>query len=358
MTKISPLLVDQLDLPTTFSVIGENATVTNVIDLAKCEHCCTSPRALEALKLIDPRHLFEHWDAQDRVLRTKLAELHDVPVAQVFLVSGGMGGIRYAFEILTRPGSRVGLLKPDFPFWWDAQRAQTQVTWLESSAYPFAQNAEQITRFVAREQIPFTIFSNPHAGTGVKKSIDAVEELLRRAPNTFFVIDEADAMEAESAASLTMRHENLLIIRSFSKFYGLAGLRIGYMVVPLSLVEHFRCFIDPLEVTSIGIILATAVLDDLDFHRQTQALVRSNLSIIEQACAGTHYRIVPGSSCFACYLSADENVADPCAALAERRVKLSASSFFGLSSGGRINLCNPPELIRAAAEIIRTIAPR
>lgn len=335
---IDPLLVDRLALPTTFSVFGEDTTATNVIDLAKCENCCTSPKALEALTLIDPRCLFEHWDAQDRALRAKLAELHGVPAGQVFLVRGGMGGIRYAFEILTRPGSRVGLLKPDFPFWWDAQRAQTQAIWLESFAYPFAQDVDQVAQFVAEEQIPFAIFSNPHAGTGVKKPLGAIEELVRGAPDTFFVVDEADAMETDSAAFLTTRHENLLIIRSFSKFYGLAGLRIGYVVVPSSLVEHFRCFIDPLEVTSIGIIAATAVLDDLDFHRQTQDRVRDNLHIIEQACAGTHYRIVPGSSCFACYLSADEGVADPCAALARRCVKLSASSFFGLRQAD-VSIC-------------------
>mgnify|MGYP001577647113 CR=1 FL=1 len=351
-----PLLVDRLTLPTTFSVFGEDTAATNVIDLAKCENCCTSPKVLEALKLLDPRYLFEHWDAQDRALRAKLAELHGVPVGQVFLVSGGMGGIDYAFRVLTRPGGQVGLLKPDFPFWWDAQRAQTQMTWLESPAYPFAQDIDQVAHFIAEKGIPFIIFSNPHAGTGVKKSLAAIVELVRRAPDTFFVVDEADAMETDSAAFLTTRHENLLIIRSFSKFYGLAGLRIGYVVVPPSLVEHFRCFINPLEVTSIGIIAATAVLDDLDFHRQTQERVRSNLRIIEQACAGTHYRIVPDSSCFACYLSADEGVADPCAALERRRVKLSASSFFGLSSGGRINLCNTPELVLEAAKRIREAA--
>jgi len=51
--------------------------------------------------------------------------MYGVDVKQVFLVSGGMGGVQYAFGIFTKPRTRVGLLRPDFPFWWFAAKART-----------------------------------------------------------------------------------------------------------------------------------------------------------------------------------------------------------------------------------------
>ena len=69
--------------------------------------------------------LSDHWESQPEELRGRLAEMYGVDVKQVFLVSGGMGGVQYAFGIFTKPRTRVGLLRPDFPFWWFAAKART-----------------------------------------------------------------------------------------------------------------------------------------------------------------------------------------------------------------------------------------
>ncbi|HEY4487477.1 MAG TPA: aminotransferase class I/II-fold pyridoxal phosphate-dependent enzyme [Candidatus Paceibacterota bacterium] len=355
-SKLVPLLVRGLTLPTTLSRFGIDHPIA--CDLAKCENCKASPLALEAVRRhVEGRMLSDHWESQPEDLRQHLAEIYDVDVKQVFLVSGGMGGVQYAFGIFTQPRTRVGLLRPDFPFWWFAAKARTGAFELKSGTFPFAHSVESIVQFVHEKRIQFLVLANPNAALGTKKSLDDIESLVKSAPNTVFIIDESDAIETDSSAHLTSRYENMCVIGSFSKWLGLAGLRVGFMVVPPRYTEHFGNFINPVELTSYGMVAASAVLGHIAFQRETQERVQANLRLLESACVGTRYQIVPGSSCFASYLWTDEGPEDPCVVLADHGVQLAPAAFFGLDRGGRINLSDPP-LIRAAADMIRAIAPR
>ena len=248
-------ILEAFPLPTTLSSFSAEKAEKR-INLAKCENCAVSSRVMAALADIRPALLKDHWDPQDHVLRAKLARLHGVDREQVLLVSGGNGGIRYTFEMFTTPGMQIGLLKPDYPFWYFSQRSRTTIAWLENRTFPFRHEPDDIVRFVQDQSCRFVILSNPNGGLGTKKTGSEIETIVRSSPGTVFVIDESDAIDTDSAADLTVRHENVIVIRSFSKFYGLSGLRIGYIVVPVALSEHFKRFIDFLELTGTRFALS------------------------------------------------------------------------------------------------------
>ena len=344
-------------MPTRFT--GFDTEPSGRINLAGCENCCASPRVLQLFSNIDPRLLTDHWQSQDPRLRSKLATLHGVHPGQVFLTSGAESAISYIFEKWAKGGVRkAGLLQPDYPaFEHFIDRNSLDVRWLRSMQYPFTHNLNDVLRFVRKEDLPFLAISNPNGVTGTRKAVSEITISVASAPDTLFVIDEADATDTESAAHLTLTYPNLIVIRSFSKFYGLSGLRIGYIVTPSAFSDGFSRMINPAELTGLAILAATEVLDDIEYQRATQERVKRSLAMIEEACQGNTYRVVPGSSCFAAYLWADKGIEDPYTLLERHNIDIARGAGFGLDRGGRMNLSDPAK-VRIAADVIRRTATK
>jgi histidinol-phosphate aminotransferase len=337
--KIKPHSVKPITIPTPFAEFG--AGPKDHVDLAGCENVGPSTRVMETIArevANTPALVYDHWKAQDDNLREQLGELHGVPADQIFITAGALAGVDYSFKIFVDSDTEVALLRPDFPgFIHYANRERANVNWLESPNFPFQFSVADIADFVKRRDIGFTILSNPNAVTGTMKDPEEVKELINANPDTFHVIDEADTiMPDKSAAYLVNENSNAAFLGSFSKFYGLSGLRVGYVVSPKSMAEHFSRTISPIEVNSIGLLAAREVLGDKAYQAETQTRISRNLEALEKACAGTEYQVAPGSRCLASYLwSAGVDTAE---ALGERGLKIAQASTFGLDSGGRVNL--------------------
>jgi histidinol-phosphate aminotransferase len=338
---ITAFSVPKIWVPTQFQVLDAQHSAR--CNLAGCENCHVSPLALEAISNPDPEWLRDHWLSQDETLRRSLGEFHGVAHEQVFLTSGAIGGIRYSFEVFTRPGSHVGLMRPEWPgFLFYAQRNRTRVSYLEQLTFPFHFHTRDLIDFVRREEIEFVILSNPSAVTGYLWDPDEVSELLDSCPQTLFVIDEADAIYPHlSAAHLVKEHANGVFLMSFSKFYGLSGLRIGYLVTPARYARHFEETINPAELTSLSILAAREVFRDTHYQQETQRTVQRNLIRLKAAIDASPFQLVDESRCFATYLWADEPVDDPVDFLGRRGIDIVASGIFGLERGGRLNLSDP-----------------
>ncbi|WP_327417455.1 aminotransferase class I/II-fold pyridoxal phosphate-dependent enzyme [Streptomyces sp. NBC_01233] len=328
---------------------------TKRCNLAGCENDRPSPRALAAVQTPTAEMLTDHWNPQDARLRGDLAALHGVDPDLVFLTSGAMGAVRYAFEVFGVSAQHIGLLRPDWPgFRYFADRVGVRTSWLEHTRFPFQFEVDDVVRFVQYQGIDFVIISNPSAVTGRFWRRDEVDQLANACPQTMFVVDEADTIYPHlSSASLANDHRNVLFLESFSKFFGLSGLRIGYLVTPAAYVDDFDRTIDPIELTSLAIIAARESLTDTAYQHTTQREVEDNLAKVTAAVAQTPYRLAPRSQCFAAYLYGDETVTDPWIALGERGVDLVPASWFNLDRGGRLNLRNPNSIDRLVAALQR-----
>jgi histidinol-phosphate/aromatic aminotransferase/cobyric acid decarboxylase-like protein len=335
---IQPFSVPKIWVPTEFRVLGPSED--GRCNLAGCENCRISSMAIDAIRNPDPALLRDHWHSQDEGLRRAIAEVHRVAPGQVFLTSGAMGAIRYAFDVFTSPETHVGLLKPEWPgFQFFAERARARLTHLEIGEFPFRFDVDDVVEFVQRCGISFMIISNPSAVTGHLWDEAEIIELLASCPETFFVIDEADSIYPTlSAAHLANEHRNVLFLGSFSKFYGLSGLRIGYLVTPPAYVEDFDRTINPIEVTSLALVAAAAALADRAYQEETQRVVQENLRALVDATRGGPLRVGAESRCFATYLWAEEPYPDPFVTLAAQGISIAPGTTFGLRRGGRVNL--------------------
>jgi histidinol-phosphate aminotransferase len=131
--------------------------------------------------------------------------------------------------------------------------------------------------------------ANPNNPTGTYARSEEIEAFLRRVPERVLVVlDEAyneylpHDLKADSARWLK-RHPNLVITRTFSKAYGLAGLRVGYALAHPSVADIMNRVRQPFNVNSIALAAAVAALDDMEFVARSYA---ENLQGMKQIEAG------------------------------------------------------------------------
>ena len=110
---------------------------------------------------------------------------------------------------------------------------------------------------------------NPNNPTGYTHSIDFIEKLIIRFPNTVFLIDEAYAeFSGISVKSLVLEHENLIITRTFSKAFALANFRIGFILASKNNIKFISNIINTKNTTTFAQEAAIAVLSDINYMKK------------------------------------------------------------------------------------------
>lgn len=228
-----------------------------------------TPRARQAIfEDFDPDQLRRYPDSAAPELRAKVAALAGLSAENVVLGNGADELIRLAALTVLGPGDNGIFAWPSFPTYVTACRA----TGAEARAVNLA--ADWTIDFDAMRAAIFpstriVYLCNPNNPTGLLAPREAVREFIAELPDhVLCVLDEAYCEfasgddEPEGAQLIREGAENLLVLRTFSKVYGLAGLRIGYGLASprvASMVDRVR---NIFNVNSLAQCAALAALDD------------------------------------------------------------------------------------------------
>jgi histidinol-phosphate aminotransferase len=129
--------------------------------------------------------------------------------------------------------------------------------------------------------------ANPNNPTGTYVSEDQLARLLRELPSDVIpIIDEAysqyvEADDVSSALEMRELHDNLIVTRTFSKCYGLAGLRAGYAIARPEIVDLVNRVREPFNCNRLAQAAAAAALDDDDFVERSKQLNREGRAQLE-----------------------------------------------------------------------------
>ena len=227
-----------------------------------------SPKAIEAVKAaLAESHRYP--DGGTHRLREKLAALHGVTPEQIFIALGSSEIIDLASRVLLGPGKAGVTSEGSYAPFSVAIRA-SGAKLVRVRMRDFAFDLPAIAAGVTGET-RVVYLANPNNPTGTAFGMTDLEEFLRRLPgDVLVVLDEAYIHYAERAdmprsLELFRAHTNLLIMRTFSKVYGLAGLRIGYGIGQPAVVAAMNKLRTPFNVSGLAQAAALAALDD-DSH--------------------------------------------------------------------------------------------
>jgi len=198
-------------------------------------------------------------------LTAKLAEKWDLGTEQVWVSPGADGAIDYLSRAMLDPADPVLVPDPGFSYYgMSARYHHGDVRRYElSKADDFAMTADTVLDAYDGERIVFV--TSPHNPTGATMARAEIEALLSGVDEeTLVVVDEAygEFAEEPSAAALLDDYDNLAVLCTFSKAYGLAGLRIGYALVPEAWGDAYAKVSTPFAASEAALRAAMAALDD------------------------------------------------------------------------------------------------
>ncbi|HEX5093202.1 MAG TPA: histidinol-phosphate transaminase [Burkholderiales bacterium] len=214
-------------------------------------------------------------DGNGHELKTALAARYGVDMAQIVLGNGSNDVLELVALAFLGPGRAAVYSQHAFAVY----PLATQARGARGIAVParnFGHDLEAMAAAVDADTSVLWI-ANPNNPTGTHAAPEALEALVRRVPErVIVVIDEAyneylpPELRAETARWIK-RHPNLIVTRTFSKAYGLAGLRVGYALAHGSVADVMNRVRQPFNVNSVALAAATAALGDMEFVARSYA---------------------------------------------------------------------------------------
>ncbi len=262
-------------------VPGEQPKIDNLIKLNTNENPYgPSPKALAAIAHASGESLKLYPDPDGTALRQAIAKLYgDIAAEQVFLGNGSDEVLGHAFPALLKQAEPI--LLPDvtysfYPVYCGLFDIAYRTVPLDDG---FAIRVEDYAQ--ANGGI---VIANPNAPTGCALPLSDIARLLDANPDSVVIVDEAYVdFGAQSAVALVNRYPNLLVVQTLSKSRSLAGLRVGFAIGHVDLIEALNrvknCF-NSYPLDRLAIAGATAAIEDREwFERTRQAVMRTRTSL-------------------------------------------------------------------------------
>jgi threonine-phosphate decarboxylase len=196
---------------------------------------------------------------------------------------------------------------------------------------------------------------NPNNPTGRLLKRDDVMKIADAAKNLrcYLVVDEAfiDFAPEESVVREVINNPYLIVLRSMTKFYALSGLRIGYGIFPLSIINTFRKYKEPWSVNTIAQIAGFAAIRDAAYKSETFRIIQKEKKILEDGFKLLGITYFPSSTNF--YLIKHDSTQKIISSLRNRGIMIrDCSNFMGLDgSYMRIAVRSNKENIKLLKEI-------
>ena len=257
-------------------VPGEQPTDPSVIKLNTNENPYPpSPRVMEAIRAVTAEQLRRYPSPTGLAFREAAAKVHGLAPDWILPFNGGDELLSVAIRAAAGENHTVAYLEPSYslyPVLTEMQGAQALEFQYDiaGTAWSLPEGLETLER----EEAAVLLIVNPNAPSGHLETLARLEEIATGFGG-LLVIDEAYVDFAEhSALGLVKDHENVLILRTMSKGYGLAGLRFGYGIAQPSLLRQIEKVRDSYPVDAISIAAATAAMLDQEYAKSTWEKVK------------------------------------------------------------------------------------
>ena len=335
------------------------ASASGVIDLSSNENPYgPSPAALDAMTR-SQAVAGRYPDAEEEATAEAIARHHGMSPDRVVLGCGSSEVLRLCDAAFLGPGRTVVAARPTF----EAVLHYAKVTKAEPVTVPLTADFRHDLPAMARAcdaRTGLVYVCNPNNPTGTIVTGDELLAFLEKVPATAaVVVDEAyhhfvEAPAYRSAVERVDRFPNLVVTRTFSKIYGMAGMRLGYAVTSAANAERLRAHASWSNVNAAVLAAAQASLADEGLvARQRERLNGTRRWLVAELVRDGR-RTIPSETNFV-MIDAGGDVKPLIEALAARGIRV-GRRFAALSTWLRVTIGTPEET-RAFLEAFRAVAP-
>ena len=263
----------------TIQEIKEKYNLKEVYKLASNENILgPSPKISQIIKTcLDDINYYP--DSYNRQLRKKLSAILKISEDSLIFGNGTDQVIEMVCDALLDDKKNIVIPDPTF-LTYEKSALKNNAGIIKVSLKNFKQDVDSIKKAV-NNKTSIIFLTSPHNPTGTILSGKEIESLLTDIrEDILLVLDEAyvefmDEEDRPDSLGLLKKYSNLMIMRTFSKIYGLAGLRIGYGIADMQLIKDISKLAQPFVVNQIAQQAALLSLDDTDYFDKSSEAIKS-----------------------------------------------------------------------------------
>jgi len=320
-----------------------------------------SPKALEAMRAAAPQvSLYPDNDVSK--LRLRLAELHGLRPEQTVVDNGSTALLGVISRTLLRPRLNAVSSERSFIIYPIATRAaggQLITAPMKNDSYDLDAIAAAID-----DDTRIVFIANPNNPTGTLIDAPRMDVFLGQVPDhVLVVLDEAYcdfATDFAAARGIEYSHSidyvreerNVVVLRTFSKTHGLAGMRVGYGLGPAVLMQYFNRMRTTFSVSALAEVTALAALDDREHSSKTIASNRSGAEFLTTKLAEMGYRPIPTFANFI-FFDAGEDAAALSKRIQSEGIIVRPLAPWGIPTAIRVTIGTPEQNQRFIAALAK-----
>ncbi len=287
-------------LPADYVAVRYGISPADIAKLGSAENPLgASPLAVQAIReRLGDLHLYPSWTAEP--LREKIAQIYSVEPERVMCGAGETEIISWLIRAFCKPGGRIQMPGPCFPIYHLFAEAEDRVPHLVHGATDRATMAVDVDAYIDAigDGTRIVFITNPHSPSGTWMTEGGVRRIIEAAPEALVVLDEAYVHYSGTPGFIHLvdDYANLVVLRTFSKAFGLAGLRVGFGVGPKPVVDACLAIKPTWNMGVLQTAGAAAALDDKDHLHATVAMISKGRDHAQARFAELdRFRMVAGS---------------------------------------------------------------
>lgn len=235
-----------------------------------------SPKAVEAMTAQMEQANF-YPNVSDYQIKKKLSKQQGIPEKQIILTHGGTVALTLVGEVFLNPGDEIVLSVPTYQAYRNMARkgcaVLREVETDENLHIDFTTMREAIN-----DKTKIVIVCNPNNPTGIYEEREKLLTFIDELPKSVVVIVDEAYIQFAGGLSASMvpyisDERNMIVVQTFSKIYGMAGLRLGYVMANQEIITALEGDMDAYEPNILALAAGDAALDDDEFVRETMEMV-------------------------------------------------------------------------------------
>lgn len=227
-----------------------------------------SPMAADAVRAAAKLDVYPEWTA--RALREKIGEKYGFAPEQVISGAGETEIISWIIRAFSAPGEKILMFVPAFPIYHMATENEGRIPAFVDMTADLDFDWDSFLAAI-NDDIRIIFLTNPHSPTGRLLQEQDIRRVCEKAKNQLVVLDEAyiHFSRTNGGMNLLPDYPNLIVLRTFSKVFGLAGLRVGFGIAATDVINPMLHLKPTWNMGQLQVAGANAALDDDAFVNRT-----------------------------------------------------------------------------------------
>jgi len=325
--------------------IQREFNLKKVVKLASNENLLPIPANVRKAIRAELSQVHYYPDSDNYYLRRRLAELNGLQLEQVIIGAGSVELIHMLIRVFLQPGEKVLTSEKTFSLYKIATTEFAgQAAFLETPMDANLCFDLEVMLQRIDKQTKIIFITNPNNPTGTFVPAAAIRRFISSLPNDkIIVLDNAyqeyvdDPENYVTGLDEVQAGKNVIVLRTFSKVYGLAGLRVGYAMAKPEIISILNRVKAPFNVTRVGQCAALASLENDDYRDRSVRMNRSNKAKLFAQLKNMGLRVIPSQTNFLLFFP-PMDVAELNRRLLKEGVIIRPTAGFGIPQAMRVTV--------------------